>query len=120
MNQKQDEERGKKRCFIDCIRFLTPAGSGGCPAGRGPEGAAGTHPGQAEGDPGLRGREPHGPGEGEQQPEESSGTSHDGGSGSSVTSERHRLTAALCPAGRPVQAAEEAGETEEGGGVFRR
>lgn len=53
-----------------------PAGGGSCPAGRGPEGAAGAYAGQAQRDPGLCGREPHRPGEGEQQPETSTGMLH--------------------------------------------
>uniref|UniRef100_A0A3B3VWC2 E3 ubiquitin protein ligase n=1 Tax=Poecilia latipinna TaxID=48699 RepID=A0A3B3VWC2_9TELE len=52
-------ELNKRKLLFYC--FLGAAGGGGCAAGGGPEGAAGTHAGQAEGDPGLCGGEPHRP-----------------------------------------------------------
>lgn len=56
------------------IASFPAAGGGGRAVGRGPEGAAGAHADQAEGDPCLRGGEPHRSGEGEQQPQTSPGT----------------------------------------------
>lgn len=41
--------------ILRVLASFLAAGGGGCTAGRGPEGAAGAHTGQAEGDPGLSG-----------------------------------------------------------------